>query len=122
MSLQTSKNLNYSSKWGVIPILNHDNYTEFREAARLAFVSSGSLGIVNDTEVRPEVQEHVLLDKYNERKHRAIGILNGSAGLYKKYLKDYIDTEDVVGMWEKLKEKSNQFGSLSPSLKNTDPN
>ena len=93
----------YSSKWGIIEIFNRDNYPSFARDCKAALVAAGAWSIVNGTELRPQTAQ-VRAD-WEKRRGFALQIIFSSTDkAHKGRIDSLIDTSDVVGIWDKLKQ------------------
>src|ERR1700744_1799284 len=101
--MSKSNDSSYTSKYGTIPILNSDNYSEWSTACELALVSAKGLDLVLGTEEpaqplgpSPTANQVKLWESYIDRRASAFAILNGSIGPnYKHLIKRHIRIYDL---------------------------
>src|SRR6266487_5142229 len=99
----------YSCKWGIVTILNRQNYTTFKASCRSALIVAGAWNIVNGTETIPSVGTSTEAVKWNERRDRGLQIIyNSTSADIRSTLSKYMDSADPSGLWKHLQDTYDQ--------------
>jgi hypothetical protein len=95
----------FTSKWGKVNIFNRENYSEFSNFCKLAFIAAGAWRIVTSDETEPvlgnnptdaQVRQH---QSFITRRGHAIAILSGSLNpVYRERILDFADNSAVDSM------------------------
>ena len=101
----------FTCKWGDVTIFNGDNYSEFSDSCKLAFIAAGAWQIVTGDETEPALGNHPTDAQFRQhqsfitRRGNAIAILSGSINpVYRGRIMEFADDSAVDSMWDKLKE------------------